>query len=94
MNLTRAKFEKLCKEIFDKFKKPLDVAIRFSKLPTNKIDEVILVGGSTRIPKIEMIMRQYFSHLQSISKVLNPDEAVAKGAAVYAGKKAGVSRLQ
>jgi len=55
--LTRAKFEKLCKEIFDKFKKPLDVAIRDSKLPTNKIDEVILVGGSTRIPKIEMIMR-------------------------------------
>ena len=82
LNISRAKFEELCSEIFTQCMAPIDDALRGSKMGKAQIDDIVLVGGSTRIPKIINMLDDYF-HKKPIAGV-NPDEAVAFGAAVQA----------
>ncbi|ADO67437.1 putative DnaK/Hsp70 [Cafeteria roenbergensis virus] len=81
--LTRAKFESICSSIFARVMKPVDQVLHDSKISKDKIDEIVLVGGSTRIPKIQDMLSSYFGGKQ-LCKSVNPDEAVAYGAAVQA----------
>tara|TARA_B100000925_G_C22006010_1_gene473710 strand:- start:2599 stop:3780 length:1182 start_codon:yes stop_codon:yes gene_type:complete len=81
--LTRAKFESLCSHIFNKCIDPVDRVLRDAGLPKSKIDDVVLVGGSTRIPKVQSLISNYFNG-KELCKSINPDEAVAYGAAVQA----------
>lgn len=81
--ITRAKFEQLCEPEFRKCLDPLDRALLDSKLDKAKINEIVLVGGSTRIPRIQQLIRDRFAG-KELCKSINPDEAVAYGAAVQA----------
>ena len=81
--LSRAKFEQLCDPIFQKTLEPLDGLLKDAKLGKGDIDEIVLVGGSTRIPRIQELLSNYFNGKQ-LNKSLNPDESVAGGAAVQA----------
>jgi len=87
INITRAKFESLCSDLFDKTLKPCEEAIRDAKITPQQIDEVILVGGSTRIPKIQDLVKSFFG--KEPSRNVNPDEVVAVGAAIQGGVLAG-----
>ena len=87
MSLTRAKFETMCEDIIKRTIEPCEKAIKDADLTTNEIDEVILVGGSTRIPKIQETVKQIFG--KEPNKGVNPDEAVAMGAAIQGGVLAG-----
>lgn len=87
VRLTRAKLESLCQEIFDKLFIPCRKALEDAGLTTAKIDEVILVGGSTRIPKVQELVKNYFG--KEVNKSVNPDEVVAIGAAIQGGVLAG-----
>ena len=78
--LTRAQFEQLCHDLIQKCLVPCQNAIRDAKLTTNDIDEVILVGGSSRIPAVQTLVKNYFG--KEPSKGVNPDEVVAVGAAI------------
>jgi len=79
--LTRAKFEELNNDLFRKTLDPVTNVLKDSKLKKNEIDEVILVGGSTRIPKVQQLLKDFFNGKEP-SRGVNPDEAVAYGAAV------------
>ena len=81
--LTRAKFESMCDSFFRRTVAPLDGLLRDAKLDKNQIDEIIMVGGSSRIPKIRELLSNYFSG-KKLNDSVNPDEAVAYGAAVQA----------
>jgi L1 cell adhesion molecule like protein len=81
--ITRAKFDQLCDSQFRLCLEPLDRALLDSKLDKSKINEIILVGGSTRIPRIQQLIRDKFNG-KELCKSINPDEAVAYGAAVQA----------
>jgi len=81
--ITRAKFENLCEDLFKILIEPVEQVLRDSKIPKNKIDEVVLVGGSTRIPKIQQMLSEIFGG-KELCKSINPDECVAYGAAVQA----------
>ena len=81
--LTRAKFESLCEPFFRRTIAPLDGLIRDAKLDKNQIDEIIMVGGSSRIPKIRQLLSEYFGG-KKLNDSVNPDEAVAYGATVQA----------
>jgi L1 cell adhesion molecule like protein len=81
--ITRAKFEELCSDIFKKALAPLDQLLLDAKLSKNDIHEIVLVGGSTRIPKIQKMLSDYFGG-KKLNNSVNPDEAVAYGAAVQA----------
>lgn len=83
VTLTRAKFEALCDEFFRRCLKPLDQVLRDAKLSKDQIDEVVMVGGSTRIPKIRQMVTEYFNG-KKLNDGVHPDEAVAYGAAVQA----------
>ena len=83
LKLTRAKFEELCKDKFNLCKEPIDEVFKNSGVDKNDIDEIVLVGGSTRIPKIQEILKEYFME-EELNKKLNPDEAVAYGATIQA----------
>ncbi len=87
MNISRAKFENLCGDLFEKTLQPCEAALKDAKLTPNDIDDVILVGGSTRIPKIQELVKGFFG--KEPSKGVNPDEVVAIGAAVQGGVLAG-----
>jgi molecular chaperone DnaK len=87
MKLTRAKFEQLIEEILQRLKTPVEQAIKDAGIPANKVDEVVLVGGSTRIPKVQEIVKAIFG--KEPNKSVNPDEVVAVGAAVQAGVLSG-----
>lgn len=87
INITRAKFENLCMDLFEKTLGPVEQALKDAKLTPHQIDEVILVGGSTRIPKIQELVRNYFG--KEPSKNVNPDEVVAIGAAIQGGVISG-----
>jgi len=87
VNITRAKFESLCKDLFDRSLKPVEAALRDANMTPSQIDEVILVGGSTRIPKIQELVKNFFG--KDPSKGVNPDEVVAIGAAIQGGVLAG-----
>jgi len=81
--LTRAKFELLADKVFQKTLLPIDRLLKDAKMSKGDINEIVLVGGTTRIPKIQEILSNYFNGKQ-LNKSLNPDEAVAYGAAVQA----------
>ena len=81
--ITRSKFEDLCADIFKKTMDPVDQVLRDAKMSKGDVDEIVLVGGSTRIPKIQQLLMDYFNG-KELCKSLNPDEAVAYGAAVQA----------
>ncbi|RLM99146.1 stromal 70 kDa heat shock-related protein, chloroplastic [Panicum miliaceum] len=85
--LTRAKFEELCSDLLDRLKTPVDNALRDAKLQFKDIDEVILVGGSTRIPAVQEIVKKMTGKDPNVT--VNPDEVVALGAAVQAGVLSG-----
>ena len=85
--LTKANFENLCDELFKRCLDPCKKAISDSGFKINEIDEVILVGGSTRIPKIQEIVKNFFG--KEPNKGVNPDEVVAVGAAIQGGVLAG-----
>lgn len=87
VNITRAKFESLCSDLFEKTLKPVEAAIKDAKTTPNEIDEIILVGGSTRIPKIQEMVKNFFG--KDPSKGVNPDEVVAVGAAIQGGVLSG-----
>jgi len=82
--LTRARFEELCSDLFKKTLKPVEQALKDAGRKKNEIDEIVLVGGSTRIPKIQQLIKDYFNGKEP-NRGINPDEAVAYGAAVQAG---------
>lgn len=88
--ITRARFEDLCGDLFRKSLEPVERVLKDSGLSKNQINEVILVGGSTRIPKIQKLLSDYFNG-KELCKSVNPDEAVAYGAAVQAAIIGGVS---
>jgi endoplasmic reticulum chaperone BiP len=82
--LTRAKFEELNLDLFKKTMKPVEQVLKDANVKKNEIDDIVLVGGSTRIPKVQQLLEDYFGGKKA-SKNINPDEAVAHGAAVQAG---------
>ncbi|KIN95578.1 hypothetical protein M404DRAFT_153608, partial [Pisolithus tinctorius Marx 270] len=85
--LTRAKFEELNMDLFRKTMKPVEQVLKDANVKKEDIDEVVLVGGSTRIPKVQQMLKDYFG--KEPSKGINPDEAVAYGAAVQGGILSG-----
>ena len=87
MTLTRAKFEQLCDDLFQKTAAPCKTALKDAGLTPNDIDEVVFVGGSTRMPKIQKIVKEIFG--KDPHKGVNPDEVVAVGAAIQGGVLAG-----
>jgi len=82
-SITRARFEELCSDLFKGTLDPVEKALRDAKLDKASIDDVVLVGGSTRIPKIQKLLQDFFNG-KELNKSINPDEAVAYGAAVQA----------
>ena len=82
-SITRARFEDLCSDLFKKCLGPVDRALQDAKMDKSRIDEVVLVGGSTKIPKVQKMLKDYFCGKEP-SRGVNPDEAVAYGAAVQA----------
>merc|ERR1711931_563445 len=86
--LTRAKFEELNMDLFRSTMKPVQKVLEDSDLKKNEIDEIVLVGGSTRIPKVQMLVKEFFNGKEP-SRGINPDEAVAYGAAVQGGVLSG-----
>ena len=86
--LTRAKFEELNLDLFKKTLKPIEKVLQDSGLEKKDVDDIVLVGGSTRIPKVQQLLESYFDGKKA-SKGINPDEAVAYGAAVQAGVLSG-----
>ena len=82
-SITRAKFEQLCDDLFRKCLEPIGQVLRDSKLDKSEIHDIVLVGGSTRIPKIQSMLSRYFNG-KDPCRSINPDEAVAYGAAVQA----------
>jgi heat shock protein 5 len=89
-SLTRARFEELCLDLFKKTLGPVEQVLEDAGLKKNEVDEVVLVGGSTRIPKVQQLLKDYFNGKEP-SRGINPDEAVAYGAAVQGGILSGES---
>lgn len=87
LNLTRAKFEDLCRDLLNRCKTPVENALKDAGVSKNDIDEVVLVGGSTRIPAVQQLVKEYTG--KEPNQSVNPDEVVAVGAAVQAGVLAG-----
>ncbi|RNC80932.1 MAG: molecular chaperone DnaK [Phycisphaera sp.] len=83
ISLSRSKFEELCADLFDRLRAPCEAALRDAKLDASKIDEIVLVGGSTRIPKVQEMAKEIFG--KEPNKSVNPDEVVAIGAAIQGG---------
>lgn len=88
-SITRARFEDLCMDIFRQAMEPVDKVLRDGKMDKSQIDEVVLVGGSTRIPKLQEMLKEYF-HGKELNNSVNPDECVAYGATVQAAILAGL----
>ena len=89
-SITRARFEDLCGDFFRNTLVPVEKVLKDSGISKNKVDEIVLVGGSTRIPKIQSILKNYFNG-KELNMSVNPDEAVAYGAAVQAAILSGDS---
>ena len=85
--LTRAKFEELCSDLIDRCRIPVEDALKGAKLNKTNIDEVVLVGGSTRIPAVQDVVKRVLG--KEPNQTVNPDEVVAVGAAIQAGVLAG-----
>jgi heat shock protein 1/8 len=82
-SITRARFEELCQDLFRSTMEPVEKVLRDSKIDKQSVDEIVLVGGSTRIPRIQKLVSDFFNGKEP-NKSINPDEAVAYGAAVQA----------
>ncbi|KAB5585487.1 heat shock protein 70 family [Coniochaeta sp. 2T2.1] len=87
-SITRARFEELCQDLFRSTLQPVDRVLTDAKIDKSQIHEIVLVGGSTRIPKIQKLISDYFNGKEP-NKSINPDEAVAYGAAVQAAILSG-----
>jgi molecular chaperone DnaK len=83
MSITRSKFESICEDLFKRLRDPCIQALRDAKLDAGKIDEVVLVGGSTRMPRVQQIAKEIFG--KEPNRSVNPDEVVAVGAAIQGG---------
>ncbi|KAK4058467.1 ATPase with role in protein import into the ER [Microbotryomycetes sp. JL221] len=90
--LTRAKFEELNMDLFRKTMKPVEQVLKDANFKKEQIDDIVLVGGSTRIPKVQELLRDFFNGKEP-TKGINPDEAVAYGAAVQGGILSGEEGL-
>ncbi len=88
MSITRTEFEKLVDHLIDRVKGPVQQALKDAKLDPSKINEVVLVGGSTRIPKVQQVVKELFDGKEP-HKGVNPDEVVAVGAAIQGGVLSG-----
>nr|QZX43122.1 70 kDa heat shock protein [Mimivirus sp.] len=86
--ISRAKFEDICSDLFRKTIEPVEQVLRDSKIDKSKVHEIVLVGGSTRIPKIREMLSSYFNG-KKLNESVNPDEAVAYGAAIQAAILSG-----
>merc|ERR1711870_86026 len=82
-SISRARFEELCSDLFKGTLDPVEKALRDAKMDKSSIDDIVLVGGSTRIPKVQKLLSDFFNG-KELNKSINPDEAVAYGAAVQA----------
>jgi len=82
--ITRARFEELCNDLFKKTLKPVSQVLEDAGMKKTEIDEIVLVGGSTRIPKVQQLIKDFFNGKEP-NRGINPDEAVAYGAAVQGG---------
>jgi len=89
-SITRARFEELCMDLFRGTIDPVEKVMRDAKMSKSQVHDVVLVGGSTRIPKVQQLLSDYFGGKEP-SKSINPDEAVAYGAAVQAAVLSGTS---
>jgi len=87
-SITRARFEELCADLFRGTLEPVEKALRDAKLDKSSIDDLVLVGGSTRIPKVQKLLSDFFNG-KELNRSINPDEAVAYGAAVQAAILSG-----
>jgi L1 cell adhesion molecule like protein len=87
--ITRAKFENLCDSLFRKTMDPVEQVLRDSKISKSAIHDIVLVGGSTRIPKIQQMLSEFFNG-KELCRTINPDECVAYGAAIQAAILTGV----
>lgn len=88
-NITRAKFEQLCEDLFKKGIAPVEQVMKDAKWSKDQVTEIVLVGGSTRVPKVQQLLREYFNG-KELCQSVNPDEAVAYGAAVQGAVLGGV----
>lgn len=91
--ITRARFEDLCMDYFKKCMDPCEKVLRDSKIAKNQVDEIVLVGGSTRIPKVQSMLSEFFNGKEPC-KSINPDEAVAFGATVQAAILSGADKSE
>merc|ERR1712194_658053 len=87
-SITRARFEELCMDLFRGTMAPVEKVLRDSKMSKAQVHDVVLVGGSTRIPKVQQLLSDFFNGKEP-SRSINPDEAVAYGAAVQAAILSG-----
>lgn len=92
MKLTRTEFEEIQRPIFDRMIEPVTTVLSKSGLDINDVDEVLLMGGTSRIPRVSLDIQAHFK--QVASKILNPDEDVAKGAAIFAAILSGNHEIQ
>ena len=88
--MTKAKFEELCIDLFKLTLEPVDKVLKDSGISKSQINDIVLVGGSTRIPKVQELLSNYFNG-KELCKSINPDEAIAYGAAVQAAVLSGVN---
>lgn len=91
--ITRARFEDLCGDYFRRTMEPVEKVLRDSKLSKSQVHEVVLVGGSTRIPKVQQLLSEFFNG-KDLCKSINPDEAVAFGATVQAAILSGTEKSE
>jgi len=89
MEITRAKFEKLCEPVFQKCLASVKQVLEDAKVDVGGVDEIVLVGGSTRVPRVQAILQEFFQG-KALCKAVHPDEAVAMGAAVQGAILSGV----
>jgi len=89
-SITRARFEELCQDLFRSTIKPVTRVLEDAKIDKGQVSEIVLVGGSTRIPRIQKLLSDFFDG-KKLEKSINPDEAVAYGAAVQAGILSGMA---
>ena len=87
--VSRAKFEQLCEDLFRKTMTPVEQVMKDAKMSKDQVHDIVLVGGSTRVPKVQQLLRDYFNG-KELCQSVNPDEAVAYGAAVQAAILGGV----
>lgn len=87
--ITRAKFESICDDLFKRTMAPVEQVLKDAKVSKNDVHEIVLVGGSTRVPKIQQLLTEFFNG-KELCKSINPDECVAYGAAVQGAILSGV----